>query len=705
MKFKLLSLFVCISSIVSAQSLSSGSIAFLGYQTNAPDGFTFITLTELAPSTSIHFTDNGWDGNALFSYEESLTWISPNSILAPGSVIYIYDDNVTNGTSPMVGSGSVTGELPSLSSSGDQILAYTGSESNPTFIAAITNSNWLTTCVTGTPNANATCLPSPLVSGLNAQSPVNSSSVVTNMFFTSSTLTGTPAQILAQLTNPANWTISNDIAVAGATQWPNWNIAITPPAPAIANFELTTLNLIEGVIQQSIEITFSTPVFGSQTLSLNLSGITQVGDYSSNPLFVGNSIPISVPSGSTSASFLLGASTDGIFEGIETGTLTLGNFSGGMVAGSSASISITIEEPNGVSLVQLLESSSVINESDGSLTLSFSIEPPATQPGLFTVQFSNGQATTAEDYSTLPATNAGLIVFPVQTGESLAEVILTITDDLIPEGLETITISILSAENGLLVGGNSEIELSIAENDAENIPTTLFINELMASNTNTILNSDGNYSDWIELYNSGSSAIDLAGLYISDDETNPYKYMFPSGSSETIIPAGGFKMIWADDSTELGPLHVNFRISNAGEFIGLYAASSNPIEIDTVYSPVLEDDQSWGRSLDGSGNWVLFDVGATTAGISNAETGFTSIDSIDLKVFPNPSSEVLYIQNQQSETIQFSIFTIHGQFITSGSLSGNKTINISVSEFTSGLYTLTFLSKRSFKHMNVSILN
>lgn len=705
MKLKFILFFICLSAIIKAQTPVAGGIAFVGFQTNAPDGFAFITLTELAPYTSIHFTDNGWDGVSLFTNEEVLTWTSPITTLAPGSIIYIYDDNIANGISPIEGLGTVSGELPNLSSSGDQILAFTGSESNPQFIAAITNSNWQTACVSGVPNANVTCLPSPLINGTNAQSPVNSSSVVTNMFFTSATLSGTPAQILTQLNNPANWTISNDIAIAGATQWPNWTISITPPAPAVASINPTTLNLIEGVAQQSVEINFSTPVFGSQTLSLNLSGGIQAGDLTSNPQIIGNAIPVVVPAGSTQIIIQLGASSDGTFEGLETGTLTLGNFSGGMVAGNSASCSVTIEEPNGVSLVQLVESSSVINESDGSFTLSFSIEPPATQSGLFTVQVSNGQAISTEDYSTLPASSAGLIVIPVQTGDSIAEIILTVVDDQIPEGLETITISIVSAENGLLIGGNSEIEISIAENDAENIPVTLHINEIMASNTSTITDSEGNYNDWIELYNSGTSAIDLAGLFISDDETNPYKYMFPSGSAETLIPAGGFKLIWADDSTQLGPLHVNFRISNAGEFIGLYAASTNPIEIDTVYSPALEDDQSWGRTTDGNGNWQIFEMGSTTPMNSNSESGINFTEINPVKIYPNPSSDILIIQNTQNEKIKYSINSLQGQLISTGFIQGNTSELLNINEFESGIYLIKIQTANNCNYFNISIIN
>jgi len=54
------------------------------------------------------------------------------------------------------------------------------------------------------------------------------------------------------------------------------------------------------------------------------------------------------------------------------------------------------------------------------------------------------------------------------------------------------------------------------------------INEVVSSNSNTISDEDGDYSDWIELYNSDTSAINLAGYSISDDLQNNPGWVFPS---------------------------------------------------------------------------------------------------------------------------------------------------------------------------------
>lgn len=57
----------------------------------------------------------------------------------------------------------------------------------------------------------------------------------------------------------------------------------------------------------------------------------------------------------------------------------------------------------------------------------------------------------------------------------------------------------------------------------------LFINEFMADNISTIQDNFGQYNDWIELYNAGPTAIDLGGMYLTDDINEPTKWMIPYG--------------------------------------------------------------------------------------------------------------------------------------------------------------------------------
>ena len=61
------------------------------------------------------------------------------------------------------------------------------------------------------------------------------------------------------------------------------------------------------------------------------------------------------------------------------------------------------------------------------------------------------------------------------------------------------------------------------------------LNEVCAKNS-TYQAADGNFYDWIELYNSAKTEADISGWGLSDKAAKPYKYTFPDGTS---IPAGG----------------------------------------------------------------------------------------------------------------------------------------------------------------------
>lgn len=126
------------------------------------------------------------------------------------------------------------------------------------------------------------------------------------------------------------------------------------------------------------------------------------------------------------------------------------------------------------------------------------------------------------------------------------------------------------------------------------------INELMASNDSTIVDPQGDYDDWIELFNISDEAVDLSGMYLSDNPENLLKWQFPEG---TTIGPGAYLIVWADENGEDEPgLHANFKLSSQGETIWLFDTDAhNNVLLDTVSFDGLETDQSIGRVPDGSG--------------------------------------------------------------------------------------------------------
>ena len=96
----------------------------------------------------------------------------------------------------------------------------------------------------------------------------------------------------------------------------------------------------------------------------------------------------------------------------------------------------------------------------------------------------------------------------------------------------------------------------------------ILINEFMAINNNTLADKDGEYSDWIELYNPGSSDVNLNGWYITDNPDNLPKWQFP----DITITAGGYLVIFASEKNYTDPsseLHTNFKLSGSGEYLAL----------------------------------------------------------------------------------------------------------------------------------------
>jgi hypothetical protein len=99
-------------------------------------------------------------------------------------------------------------------------------------------------------------------------------------------------------------------------------------------------------------------------------------------------------------------------------------------------------------------------------------------------------------------------------------------------------------------------------------PVTVFISEFMTSNTRTLADDFGLYSDWIEIANAGSTAVNLDGWFLTDTTNNYTKWRFP----ETNLPPGGFLVVFASEENRRvpgAPLHTNFRLAAGGEYLAL----------------------------------------------------------------------------------------------------------------------------------------
>jgi len=124
------------------------------------------------------------------------------------------------------------------------------------------------------------------------------------------------------------------------------------------------------------------------------------------------------------------------------------------------------------------------------------------------------------------------------------------------------------------------------------------------------------YPDWIELRNPTAAAVDMSGMYLTNDASTPKKFQIPTG---VLIPAGGYLLFWADNNTTLGSRHTNFTVSSTGGTISLYDIDG-VTRVDTVTYGAQTTNVSYGRYPNGTGAWQAMTTvtpGAANAAASN----------------------------------------------------------------------------------------
>ena len=141
-------------------------------------------------------------------------------------------------------------------------------------------------------------------------------------------------------------------------------------------------------------------------------------------------------------------------------------------------------------------------------------------------------------------------------------------------------------------------EHAASEYFSVNLESVLVINEFLADNASVIADQDGEFDDWIELYNNSDAVIQLGGYFLSDDGTDLMQWVFP----DTMIQAHDFITIWADNDEEQNGLHANFKLSASGETLYLLSAEAALLDEITFFPQVA--DSSLGRSPDGSGAFI-----------------------------------------------------------------------------------------------------
>lgn len=134
--------------------------------------------------------------------------------------------------------------------------------------------------------------------------------------------------------------------------------------------------------------------------------------------------------------------------------------------------------------------------------------------------------------------------------------------------------------------------------------SALLINEICTQNKTSYTDSYGKASDWIELLNAGSSAMDISGYGLSDDPAAGAVFSFPSG---TVLGAGQRILVIASKEPSIGSeLHTGFSLSKSGDTVILYDKSGNAVQ--TVEIPSLKEDETYGRAPDGGSSFAKMEA-------------------------------------------------------------------------------------------------
>jgi len=214
-----------------------------------------------------------------------------------------------------------------------------------------------------------------------------------------------------------------------------------------------------------------------------------------------------------------------------------------------------------------------------------------------------------------------------------------------------------------------------AEKEFHQLPVVsgLVINEIMAGNMSAVSDQNGEYDDWVELYNSNSFSLNLNGYYLSDNENDLTKWIFPN----VTIPANDYLIVWCDTAggTQSG-LHTTYRLSADQEEV--YLTDPTGTVIDAVHYVNMQTDKGYARVPNGSGA-MQYQMHTYNA-INQNGTGIDDVNvSSKMRVYPNPSNNRVYILGA---TQSVSIFNMIGQEV----FAKQEVSSVDISSWENGIY-------------------
>ena len=151
----------------------------------------------------------------------------------------------------------------------------------------------------------------------------------------------------------------------------------------------------------------------------------------------------------------------------------------------------------------------------------------------------------------------------------------------------------------------------------------IVISEFMAANASGLLDEDGDASDWLELFNAGTTSVNLAGWRLTDNPDDFGKWTFPAVQ----LPASKFLVVFASGKNRAvagAPLHTSFSLVGDGDYLALIKADG--VTVEFAYTPRFPPqyiDVSYGLSATNLTLQQFF--GTPTPGASNSFSPFIKV--------------------------------------------------------------------------------
>ncbi|MEH2068768.1 MAG: Ig-like domain-containing protein [Nostoc sp.] len=514
--------------------LTHGDIAIAGYINNgSPDSFSFVNLVPIGSGTVIYFTDNGWTGSGFRGSSatdgdgnENLIRFTANNDIPAGTVIRSIDTstNYTWTKSGQIGTTSAGSYNDlSLGQGGDQIAAFQSTNtSNPlnSGFTAIYQIDYTGVFENATDSSSGNVIPglsqADNTAVITNTSPGNTASnPATYAAFNLNTLSsGTKAQWLAAINNPANWTFGS------ATSLPTGNITVSGGAGSQPDLSISLADSPDPVI-------VGNPL--TYTLTVNNNGTANAS---------GISVQYTLPSGVT---FNGTTVANGFTASQSAGVVT---FSGGSINASDTAILTVSVTPN--SAGTLTSGTGIVDPNN---TIAESNETNNTAAGITTTvnNVAVGQAPTIQlDTATttdlldangaLPTTGTGAISGVIDNANDPAKTLgvnFTIADPDTAVG--NLTVIVNSSNAAVVPNGNLTLT---GTGDSRNLK----INPVGVGSANiTVTVSDGN------------STANYAIAYAASANNGTATTQFLTGTSDasTAIPIGGTFFLEADDENQV----------------------------------------------------------------------------------------------------------------------------------------------------------